>query len=242
MVKRSQVIVEALTGIKKVDLGVRLDPGALLIGLIMPYVRKQDNDVLKEPPVGAFQQIEDENCFSTSRLPEYRRRMSRLWPEVNKPLRRAGHLQYWVEHPWRQKIHVQSAGRLCLLRYLDRNAFTGVFHAAAAAMKAVIIACPEVKPQWVILPDWRLPAPGLLRPFLFRSDAYCWAQGTSCLLPHLTGAHPLTVELVGDALDGDHHFRYLGAVKGLCVASERLLHSKILEEHQNALHAAGGHV
>ena len=94
MVKRSQVIVEALTGIKKVDLGVRLDPGALLIGLIMPYVRKQDNDVLKEPPVGAFQQIEDENCFSTSRLPEYRRRMSRLWPEVNKPLRRAGHLQY----------------------------------------------------------------------------------------------------------------------------------------------------
>ena len=57
MVKRSQVIVETLTGVKKVDLGVRLDPGALLIGLIIPYGREQDHDVLKEPPVGAFEQI-----------------------------------------------------------------------------------------------------------------------------------------------------------------------------------------
>ena len=58
MVKRSQIIVEALNGVKKVDLGVHLDPGALLIGLIMPYGR-QDHDVLKEPPVGAFEQIQD---------------------------------------------------------------------------------------------------------------------------------------------------------------------------------------
>ena len=57
MVKRSQVIVEALTGVKKVDLGVRPDPGALLISLIMPYGRAQDYDVLKEPPVWAFEQI-----------------------------------------------------------------------------------------------------------------------------------------------------------------------------------------
>ena len=56
MVKRSQVIVESLTGVKKVDLGVRPDPGTLLIGLIMPYGRAQDHDVLKEPPVGAFEQ------------------------------------------------------------------------------------------------------------------------------------------------------------------------------------------
>ena len=53
MVKRLQVIVEALTGVKTVDLGVRPDPGALLIGLVMPYGWAQDNDVLKEPQVRA---------------------------------------------------------------------------------------------------------------------------------------------------------------------------------------------
>ena len=58
MVERSQVIVELLTGVKKVDLGVRLDPGTLLRGLIMPYGRAQDHDVLKEPPV-----VQDENFF-----------------------------------------------------------------------------------------------------------------------------------------------------------------------------------
>ena len=63
-----------------------------------------------------------------------------------------------------------------------------------------------------------------------------------CLVPHLIDAHPLTVELVGDPLDGDFHFRYLGVVKGLSVASEGLLRGDILEEHQDALHAAGGHV
>ena len=63
MVKRSQVIVEALAGVKKVDLGVRSDPGALLIGLVMPYSRAQNHDVLKEPPVRASEQIQDENCF-----------------------------------------------------------------------------------------------------------------------------------------------------------------------------------
>ena len=45
------------------------------------------------------------------------------------------------------KMDVQSAGRLCTLRDLDRNAVAGIFYAAAAAMKAVIIACPEVTPQ-----------------------------------------------------------------------------------------------
>ena len=69
MVKRWQVIVEALTGVKKVDLGIRPDTGALLIGLVMPYGWAQDHDVLKEPPVGAFDQVKDENWFSTSRLP-----------------------------------------------------------------------------------------------------------------------------------------------------------------------------
>ena len=94
IVKRSQVFVEALTGIKKVDLGVHPDPGTLLIGLVMPYGLAQDHDVLKEPLVGAFEQVQDENCLSTSHLPAYRRRMSRLRQEVNKPLRRTGHLRY----------------------------------------------------------------------------------------------------------------------------------------------------
>ena len=94
MLKRSKVIVESLTGVLKVDLGVRPDPGSLLIGLIMPYGWAQDHDVLKELPVGASEQIQDENCFFTSRLSEYRRRMGRLRQEVDKPLRRTGHLQY----------------------------------------------------------------------------------------------------------------------------------------------------
>ena len=52
----------------------------------------------------------------------------------------------------------------------------------------------------------------------------------------------MTVELVGDVLDGNFHFRYTGVVKGFSVASEGLLRGDILEEHQTALHAAGGHV
>ena len=71
--------MESLTGVKKVDLWVRPDPGTLLIGLIMPYGQAQDLDVLKEPPVGAFEQIQDKkNCFSTPRLSAYRCRMGRL--------------------------------------------------------------------------------------------------------------------------------------------------------------------
>ena len=89
-----------------------------------------------------------------------------------------------------------------------------------------------------------MPGPGLLRPFLRRGDAYCQAmpQSTFCLVPHLIGAHLLTVELVGDTLDGDLHFRYLGVVKGLSVVSEGLLRGDILKEHQDALHAKGGYV
>ena len=90
MVTRSQVIVETLTGVKKVDLGVRPDPGALLIGLVMPHDWVQDHDALKEPPVGASEQMLDENGFSTSRLPAYRRRLSRMREEVNRSLRQTG--------------------------------------------------------------------------------------------------------------------------------------------------------
>ena len=105
MVERSQVIVELLTGVKKVDLGVRPDPGTLLIGL-----------------------------------------------------------------------NVQSAGRLCLLRDLDCNAFACIFYAASAAMKAVIIACPEVKPQGVLAGQefTHIDVCQGLR----RGDAYCQAQST----------------------------------------------------------------
>ena len=63
-----------------------------------------------------------------------------------------------------------------------------------------------------------------------------------CLVPYLIGAHPLTVELVGDALDGDLDFRYFGVVKGISFTSEGLLPGNILEKHQDSLHAASGHV
>ena len=66
-------------------------------------------------------------------------------------------------------------------------------------------------------------------------------QSTFFLVQHLIGAHPLAVELVGDPVDGDYHFRYLGVVKGLSVASEGLLRGNILKVHQDAPHAAGGH-
>ena len=79
------------------------------------------------------------------------------------------------------------------------------------------------------------------RTFLLRGEAYCRAmlQIFLCLVPHLIGAHSLTVEWAGDPLGGDLYFRYFGVVS---VASEGLLRGNILEEHQGALHAAGGHV
>ena len=108
-------------------------------------------------------------------------------------------------------------------------------------MTAVIIACPEVKPQGV------LSGQEFCQSQVFCDRSYVGVTLTArhkvllCVVPHLIGAHPLTVELVGDAVDGDH-FRYLGVVKGLSVASEGLLRGDILEEHQDALHAAGGHI
>ena len=62
------------------------------------------------------------------------------------------------------------------------------------------------------------------------------------LVPNLIGVHSLTVEFVGNPLDGDLHFRYFWVVKCLSVASEGLLRGNILEDHQAALYAAGGHV
>ena len=58
----------------------------------------------------------------------------------------------------------------------------------------------------------------------------------------MVGTHSLTKELVGVPLDRDLHFGYFGVVEGLGVASKGLLRGNILEEHQNVLHAAGGHV
>ena len=61
--------MKALTGVQNVDLRVRPEPGALLIGLVL-YDGAQDHDVSKEPEVGAvFEQRQDENSFSTSSLP-----------------------------------------------------------------------------------------------------------------------------------------------------------------------------
>ena len=45
-----------------------------------------------------------------------------------------------------KEIDVQSIGRLCLLRNLDRNTFAGILYAAATATKPVVIAWPQVKP------------------------------------------------------------------------------------------------
>ena len=116
-------------------------------------------------------------------------------------------------------------------------------------MKAVIIACPEVKPKGV-LAGLEFSQLDVCQGQVFCDRSYVGVTLTArrcrtvllCHVPHLIGAHPLTVELVGDALDCDLHFRYLGVVKGLSVASEGLLRGDILEEHQDALHAAGGHV
>ena len=81
-----------------------------------------------------------------------------------------------------------------------------------------------------------------MRPFYVGVTLTARRKVLLCLVPHLIGAHPLTLELVWDALDGDLHFCYLGVVKGLSVASEGLLRGDILEEHIDALHAAGRHV
>ena len=116
-------------------------------------------------------------------------------------------------------------------------------------MKAVILACPEVKPQGV-LAGQEFSQIDVCQGQVFCDRFYVRMTLTArrcrkvllCLVTHLIGAHPLTVELVGDALDSDLHFRYLGVVNVLSVASEGLLRGGILEEHQDVLHAAGGHV
>ena len=87
-----------------------------------------------------------------------------------------------------KKIDVQNAGRLCLLRDLDRNAFAGIFYAATAAMKAVIIACPEVKTQGVLAgQEFSQIDVCQGQVFCDRSyggvDAYCQAQCTSLPRP-----------------------------------------------------------
>ena len=101
-------------------------------------------------------------------------------------------------------------------------------------MKAVIIACSEVKPQGA-LAGQEFSQIDVCQGRVFCDRSYVGVTLTArrkvllYLVPHLIGAHPLNVELVGDALDGDLHFRYLGAVKGLSVASEGLLRGDILE-------------
>ena len=96
-------------------------------------------------------------------------------------------------------------------------------------MQAVIIACPEVKPQGV-LAGQEFSQINVCQVFCGRSyvgvtlTAWRCRKVLLCLVPHLIGAHPLTVELVWDALDGDLHFCYLGVVwvlraKGCCAAT-----------------------
>ena len=54
--------------------------------------------------------------------------------------------------------------------------------------------------------------------------------------------HSLTEELVRDPFKGDLDFGYFWVVEGLGVASEGLLPGHVLEEHQDPLRAACGHV
>ena len=83
--------MKALTGVLKVDLGVGPGPRALVC-FVVPNGGAQDHDVSKEPPVGAFEQIQDIDRFSTSRLPAYYRRMSAPGEQISMPLKRTGHL------------------------------------------------------------------------------------------------------------------------------------------------------
>ena len=85
-------------------------------------------------------------------------------------------------------------------------------------MKTVIIACPEVKPQG-LLAGQEFSQIDVCQGQVFCDRSYVGVSLTAkrkvllCLVPHLIGAHPLTVELVGDALDGDLHFRSFGGCK-----------------------------
>ena len=113
-----------------------------------------------------------------------------------------------------------------------------------------MIGCPEVKPQselafqkfsqrdvcqgQVFCHHWHIK--------MMLSAGWCCKYLLPCLIPHLVGTHSLTKELVGDPLDSDVHFGYFRIVEALRVASKGLLCGNILEEHQDALHAAGGHV
>ena len=58
----------------------------------------------------------------------------------------------------------------------------------------------------------------------------------------MVGTHSLTEKLVGDPLESDLHFCYFRVIEDLCVASKGFLRGNILKEHQDGLHAAGGHV
>ena len=70
-VESLQVILKALTGVLHKDL--RVCPGALLVGFVVLYGRAEDNDMPKDPPIGAFKEGQDEGHFSASCLPaDYR--------------------------------------------------------------------------------------------------------------------------------------------------------------------------
>ena len=99
-------------------------------------------------------------------------------------------------------------------------------------MKAVIIACHEVKPHGV-LAGQKFSQIDVCQGQVFCDRSYFGVTLTAgrkvllCLVPHLIGAHPLTEELVEDALGGELHFCYFGVVKCPSVASEGLLRGNI---------------
>ena len=114
-------------------------------------------------------------------------------------------------------------------------------------MKPVIIGCPEVKPQSE-LGGQELPQRNVSETKVFRDHGQLGmslAAGDEEFLrlaPLLISAHPLAEELIGDPLDRDLNLRDFWVEEALRVASKGLLRGNILEELQDALHAAGGHV
>ena len=133
--------MKALTGVQNVDLRVRPEPGALLVGLVVLYGGAQDHDVSKEPPI---EQRQDENSFPHPVCPQ----TIAEWA----PLGRRWLINSWDEPAIFEvqlgvhddvEIDVQSADRLCRLSQLDGHSFARILY----AMKPVIIGCPEIKPQ-----------------------------------------------------------------------------------------------
>ena len=121
----------------------------------------------KDSPVGAFEQIQDEDG-----LPAEWGLMGRRWliDGGDKPAIFEAQLVVYDD----VEIAVQWASCLCCLSQLDGHPFSGILYAAATAMKPVIIGCPEVKPQSILAcQEFSKRDVCLSPPLTHRGDAFC---------------------------------------------------------------------